>query len=479
VGTRPETALVVASNRGPLSFTTSATGDLVGRRGGGGLVAGLSALGPATWFCAAMSEADRQAVRTGAAVADRGGDVRVRMLDLPADIFDAAYSRIANRTLWFVHHLLFDLARSPSFGASFHADWQAYRSYNATFADAIADEAAADATVLVQDYHLALVPALLRHRRPDLRVGHFCHTPWAPPDYLQLLPVEVVRELLRGHLAADSVGFLSPRWAADFLACCVRFLGAEVASTGAGGTVTVDGRTTMVGVHPLGVDVDDLRTRAAHRDVEDRRATLERRLGGRRVVVRVDRAELSKNILRGFDAYAELLRRRPDLVGEVVHLVHVYPSRTDVPEYRDYAVAVREAAAALVAEFGRPDWEPLLLEVQDDLAAALAAYQLADVVLANPVRDGMNLVAKEAPVVSERDAVLVVSDQAGAADELGAAALVVNPFDVTATASALEQALAMPAAERADRRAELVRAAGACPPAQWVRAQVDALARRD
>jgi trehalose 6-phosphate synthase len=386
---------------------------------------------------------------------------------------------VANRTLWFVHHLLFDVPHAPSFGPRFARDWQAYRRYNEVFADAIAAEAGPGAAVLIQDYHLALAPQLVRDRRPDLRIGHFSHTPWAPPEYLRLLPDEVVAEYLRGMLGADRLAFLSRRWAAAFLAGCEAVLGDEVrlrtSGSGSGTALEFAGRTVRIGVHPLGVDAADLRERATRPEVERHHRELRQLVGDRRVLLRVDRAELSKNILRGLDAYAELLRARPDLHGEVVHLAFVCPSRSDVPEYRRYLEQVRQKAEQLVAEFARPDWQPLHLEIRDDVARSLAAYRLADVVVTNPTRDGMNLVAKEAPVLSERAAVLVLSREAGAADELGRDALVVNPFDVAATAQAMDRALRMDDAERRERWQRLVAAAGSCPPERWVREQVDAL----
>lgn len=474
-GRHDAASLLVASNRGPVAHAYE-HGSLVARRGSGGLVAGLSALGRgATWICAALNDADRSVVRSGGVTgAGSGGAARVRMLDIDPTVHEPAYSAVANRTLWFLHHLLFDVPYAPGFGARFARDWEAYRRYNEVFADAIAEEAAPGATVLVQDYHLALAPRLVRARRPDLRIGHSSHTPWAPVDYLRLLPDDVLEEYLRGLLGADRLAFLSKRWASAFLDGCAAVL-PEVRVRSDQLAVEVDGRVVRLGVHPLGVDADDLRDRAGRPEVEAHVASLRDLVGARQVLLRVDRAELSKNILRGLDAYDDLLRRRPDLHGEVVHLVFVCPSRGDVPQYRDYLDAVRRRAEEIVERYGRPDWRPLHLEIRDDVARSLAAYRLADVVVANPVRDGMNLVAKEAPVLSERSAVLVLSREAGAADELGRDALLVNPFDVGGTASALERALAMDGAERHARWQRLVSSAGACPPSRWLRDQVEAL----
>jgi trehalose 6-phosphate synthase len=484
--------VLVASNRGPVSYALREDGPpgslgpggaatLTARRGGGGLVSGLSAIGPdadALWVCAALGDADREAVRrTGGLLAaeDTGGQ-RVRMLDIPPDIFGAAYNGVANSVLWFIHHLLYQTPLEPVFDAEFRRQWAAYEAYNAAFADALAEDAAQGAAVLVQDYHLCLVPGMLRERRPDLRIGHFSHTPWAPVDYFRLLPDDIARRLLRGILGADRAAFLTHRWADAFAACCTDLLGA----TAGEGTISLAGRTTRIGVHGLGADADFLRERSHRPDVAERLAALREQIGDpdRKVIVRVDRTELSKNIVRGLLAYRHLLAERPQWRGRVVHLAFAYPSRQDLAVYRDYTAEVRRVADAVNAEFGTADWQPVILHVKDDFARSLAAYRLADVALVNPIRDGMNLVAKEVPVVSDEGCALVLSREAGAYEELGEDAIVVNPYDVTGTAQALHEALSLGPGERADRTKRLAAAATALPPQQWFLDQLRALEER-
>ncbi|MFF2547436.1 trehalose-6-phosphate synthase [Kitasatospora sp. NPDC058063] len=476
-GTAP---VLVASNRGPVSFSTADDGTLTLRRGGGGLVSGLSAIADpnAVWVCAALNDADRRA----AAEAPRGrldlaghevGGQAVRMLDIDPQTFARAYNGVANSTLWFVHHLLYATPTAPAFDAGFRTEWAAYRAYNEAFAEALAAEAAPNAAVLVQDYHLSLVPALLRAARPDLRIGHFSHTPWAPPEYYRMLPDDVARAVLTGILGADRAGFLTERWARAFAACCEDLLDATVDHDAL--TVTLDGRTTGLGVHALGADADFLRERAHRPDVDERLAALRRTVGDRRTVVRVDRTELSKNIVRGLQAYRHLLRTRPEWHDRVVHIAFAYPSRTDLAEYRDYTATVQRLADEINTEFATPAWQPLLLHVDDDFPRSLAAYRLADVALVNPIRDGMNLVAKEVPVVSDNGCALVLSREAGAHAELKDDALTVNPYDVIATADALHAALTMDPKERADRTGRLAAAATALPPQQWFLDQLNAL----
>lgn len=469
--------VVLASNRGPVSFTEDSAGRLVLRRGGGGLISGLLAAAhgsDATWVCAALGDADRRAAREAGdhgridvAGHDTAG-ARVRMLDIDPTTYHRAYNAVANRTLWFLHHLLFDVAATPVFDERFRREWAAYGEYDEAFAVALAEEAAPGAVVAVQDYHLSLTPRMLRARRPDLRIGHFSHTPWAPASYFQLLPDDIARDVLTGLLAADAVGFLCRRWADAFLECCVAVLDAQVD----GDTVVFAGRRTRVRVHSLGVDPAELRRRAAQPDVTARRAALAELVGDRRLLLRIDRTEMSKNIVRGLAAYRELLRTRPEWHGRVVHLAFAYPSRHDLPEYRAYTAAVQQMAEEIEDEFATPYWAPLVLEVNDDYARSLAAYCLADALVVNPIRDGMNLVAKEGVVLSERDVALVLSRDAGAADELGSGALVINPYDVSGTAAAMHAALSMSAAERASRRRLLVAGATALPPREWLDGQL-------
>lgn len=480
-------SVLVASNRGPLSFRFAEDGTLTAQRGGGGMVSALMSGLAATaggrevlWICAAMSDADRAAAKS-----KHDGDLPVQMLDIPPDTFDQAYNAVANSVLWFVHHMLFDTPNQPRFGPRFRDEWDAYIAYNEAFADALATGYQPGARVLVQDYHLTLAPRMLRERCPGARIAHFSHSPWAPPEYYRMLPDDIAAAICDGILGADHAGFLSGRWATAFLDCCESALGARVERAGGGpgpaeagaviGRVTHRGRVTEVAIHPLGVDVAALRERAAEDDVAAHTEALRAAAKGRRLIVRVDRTELSKNIVRGLEAYRELLITCPRWRERVTHVAFAYPSRSALAEYRAYTERVSELAAEINAEFGTPDWEPVLLEVKDDYARSLAAYRVADVLLANPIRDGMNLVAEEGPALSEGGCVLVLSREAGAAAVFGDNALLVNPYDISMTADALCQALEMPDAERRRRCQSIATTAASLAPEHWVAAQLNAL----
>jgi trehalose 6-phosphate synthase len=474
--------VVVASNRGPVSFAVDDDGQLSMRRGAGGLVSGLSSVladGRAVWVCAALSDGDRLAAAAAPLGRLHDGDhdlgaAHVRMLELDPLLFDRAYNAIANRTLWFVSHHLYDAPLSPVFDSAWRREWAAYVGYNSAFAEALADEAADGAAVLVQDYHLSLAAEQLRALRPDVRIAHFSHTPWAEPAVFAMLPDDVAPQLLRGILGADHAGFLTARWADAFLRCCADQLPDATIDSSAS-TVTLGGHTTHVAVHGLGVDGAELRERASHADVAARAEALRSIVGDRRIVVRIDRTELSKNIVRGLMAFRELLRTRPEWHDRVVHLAFAYPSRHDLPEYREYTALVQRTAAEINDEFSAPGWVPVRLMVSDDYPRSLAALGMADVLVVNPVRDGMNLVAKEGPVLSRDGVGLVLSREAGAAAELGASSYLINPFDVCATADAIDAALRLTPAERRERTDALVAAATALPPDAWFAEQLNAL----
>jgi trehalose 6-phosphate synthase len=447
---------VLLSNRGPLSFSLDGD-DLVARRGAGGLVSGLSPLVDGTdavWIAAAMSDGDRAAADRGIVEAE---GLRVRLLAVDGDVYRAAYDVVCNATLWFAHHGLFDAARRPRLDRRWRQAWDAYRVLNQAFAATAADSAPEGAAVLVQDYHLCLVAPPLRAARPDLKLVHFSHTPFATPDGLRAVPDDAATELLAGLATFDGCGFHAQRWADAFVACC-RDRGVE---------------PPVTGVSPLPPDAEDLSATTASAACVEAGAELDARIDGRQVVVRVDRVELSKNLLRGFHAYDLLLEEHPEWRERVVFVAFVYPSREGLPEYLAYRTEVEALIVRINERWATPDWTPIVYDPGDDFPRSVAALQRADVLVVNPIRDGLNLVAKEGVLVNERDGVLVLSTEAGAWDEIGAAGAVgINPFDVAATADAIHAALTMAPDERKRRAASLRAAVSARTPADWLADQL-------
>jgi trehalose 6-phosphate synthase len=431
--------LVIASNRGPLSFTLDGSGAPVATGSGGGLAGALHPLledSGATWVACAMSDADREAADAG--LMSQPGLELVTVRPDP-DIYRMAYDVVSNATLWFCHHHLFDLVRRPRTGGRWAEAWDAYRSLNSSFASSVADVANDGATVLVQDYHLCLLPGLLAKERPDLKTVHFSHTPFADPNFFRVLPTATGHEMLAGMAAATACGFHTARWEAGYRGCC--------ADMGIAPGPTF--------VAPLGPNLARLEARAASEASREARGRVDALVGDRRVVVRVDRVEPSKNLLRGFWAFDELLEGHPEWRGKVVMLALGYTSRESLAEYLAYGAEVEHAVARVNERWGTDDWSPVILDVADDPERSFAALTRYDVLLVNAVRDGLNLVAKEGPLVNDRNGVLVLSREAGAFEELQGAALAVNPFDVAETAEVLAEALTMSGAERARRASEL------------------------
>jgi trehalose 6-phosphate synthase len=442
---------IVVSNRGPLSFRAGPDDDLIPVPAAGGLASSLHRLlagSGTTWASVTMGAADREAVSQGL--------MHVEGLDLVPVVVDdetyrQAYDVVANTTLWYVHHHLFDLPNRPRFDRRWRQAWEGYRAYNRAMADVVCARADDGDTVLVQDYHFSLLGRMLAERRPDLHTVHFLHTPFAEPAMLAVLPDDVSLELLDGMAGYGACGFHCHKWEAGFLSCY------EAMGRGLGEGVVAP-RTFVA---PLGLDVDGVTGEAAADGVARAAEALRAEVGGRRVVARADRMEPSKNIVRGMLAFEELLVARPEWRGEVVHVVCAYPSRQGLAEYLAYAADVEHTAERInhaLGTSGGDRWSPILLSLSDDYARSLAALTLSDVLLLNQVRDGMNLVAKEGPLVNRADGALVLSREAGAWEELelgGDGALGVNPFDVAGTADALHVALTMSSTERAARAGSL------------------------
>ncbi len=452
--------IVIVSNRGPVSFAIGADGELVGRRGAGGLVSGLAPLvrgTSTTWIAAAMTDGDRVVAERGATTAE---GFRVRLLAFDPGTWTAHYDTVCNEALWFAHHGLFDPVYAPAWPAGWvDGPWAAHQRVNEAFADAVVADAPQGAAVLIQDYHLCLLAPSVRRRRPDLRLVHFSHTPFATPTWLGMLPAAARRELVAGLAAHHACGFHTQRWADDFRLSCVDAGQAPPSCF----------------VAPLGPDPDDLAATLASDACLAAAARLEELVGDRQFLVRVDRIELSKNVLRGFDAYEALLAAEPVRHGTVVFGAFVYPSRSGVADYDRYRAAVDARVAAINERFGTDTWTPIVYDQDDDYPRSMAALARADVILVNPIRDGLNLVAKEAMVVNHRGGQLVLSPEAGAWDELGVSSWRADPFDIGATASALAAALDAPVDERTRRAAALRQASLARNPAHWLADQVAAV----
>ncbi len=477
--------LIVVSNRGPVSFRRDDRGRRVARRGGGGLVTALRPLvshHDVTWIASAITDEDAVVAREARdeaidEVAHDGSPYRLRLVLHHPVAYDSFYNVVSNPTLWFLQHYLWDLANAPLVDSGLRRAWEGgYVAVNAAFADAVVIELDADpdACVFFHDYHLYLAPRLVRDGRPDATLTHFVHIPWAQPDYWRVLPEPIRRAIHDGLLANDVVGFHTPRWRDNFLASCEEIVGAEC-DRGQGSVLYRD-RRALATAHPISVDPSEFDELAGREEV----LALEREIEARRperLVVRVDRTDPSKNVVRGFRAFELYLDAHPEMHRRVGMLALLDPSRQDIPEYAEYLGAIQRAARAVNDRFAQDGWTPIDLRIEDNFLESVAAYKQYDVLLVNAIFDGLNLVAKEAPLVNDRDGVLILSENAGAHEELGEWAISVNPFDVAAQAEAIHTALEMPEAERR-ARLEAIRAhVRAHDLSAWIAAQMEDLDR--
>ena len=472
--------LIVVSNRGPVTFSRSGDRGRQAHRGGGGLVTALRSLvelHDVTWIASAMSEEDRAVAEEAGheaipETARDGSTYRLRLVAHDPSAYDWFYNVVANPTLWFLQHYLWNLARAPNLDRGLHRAWdEGYVAVNAGFADAVVAELEAEpeAVVFFHDYHLYLAPRFVRTRVPDASLAHFVHIPWPEPDLWRVLPEAIRRALHDGLLANDVVGFHTERWRRNFLRSCVDIVGAE--GDLEEGSVDYDGRRVSVKAHPISVDPAEFDEVAASARVLEHQAEL---VASRPewLVLRVDRTDPSKNVVRGFRAFERFLEDHPELHGRVGMLALLDPSRQDIPEYAEYLAAIQRAAREVNDHFQGAGWTPIDLRIADDFQASVAAYKQYDVLLVNAIFDGLNLVAKEAPLVNERNGVLILSENAGAHEELGEWAITVNPFDLTGQAEAIYTALEMPVEERRARLNAIRAHVREHDVSQWVEAQL-------
>ena len=457
--------LVIASNRGPVEYTRDESGELTGNRGSGGLVTALTAVSQwaeLTWIAAAMTEGDRAvAAETGAErvrspVAEE--QMYLRFVDLPRQAYNRYYNVFSNPLLWFIQHYMWNTPRTPNINEAIYDAWaNGYVPVNEAFAAAIVKEAAGDREppyVMVQDYQLYLVPKYVRESISGAIIQHFTHIPWPDPRYWQLLPHEMRLAIYESLAACDFVGLQTQRDTRNFLHSCEAILpGAEIDYRNS--SVWYKGRLALARSYPISIDSTGLLGYAESPEVTQYDEPLAE-LFSKRTILRVDRMEPSKNIVRGFRAFELLLQRHEELHGEVNFVAMLVPSRQELSLYQTYTDDVFELVDSINQEFGTDDWQPITVFHENNYAQAIAAMKNYEVLLVNPVIDGMNLVSKEGPLINQRNGVLILSEAAGSHEQLGEWSLSVATADIEGTMRVLYQALQMEPKER-KRRAKALR----------------------
>jgi trehalose 6-phosphate synthase len=452
--------LIIASNRGPVEYHISHDKTLKHRRGSGGMITAL--IGAAnrlevTWVAMAMTEGDRIALREAQQNNDgllqpplRGQKMQLRYVAIPKSAYRKHYEQICNTLLWFLQHYLYDPTTDSTSASKLQDAWEnGYYVANRAIADAVNVEIEREDTtpvVMLHDYHLYLAPAMIRQQHPSLIMQQFIHIPWPDIRCWQFLPSNIAQAIYNGLAGNDIIGFQTERDARNFLEGARTLLDGAVVDFEEG-AVWWQGHRTQARAYPISISVTEERrlvqSRAGKRIAEKILPLL-----GEKTIMRVDRIEPTKNIVRGFQAYAQMLDEHPELQGKVSFLAFLVPSRQNMSDYKRYNTEVMKTIEEINQRYGIDNWIPVQAFTGNDRTQALAAMQYYDVLLVNPIIDGMNLVAKEGPIVNLRDGVVVLSRTAGAFQQMGKASIPTSPTDVTETAQALYKALMLPSDER-------------------------------
>ncbi|GCE11133.1 alpha,alpha-trehalose-phosphate synthase (UDP-forming) [Tengunoibacter tsumagoiensis] len=451
--------LIIASNRGPVEFQLSQDKSLKARRGAGGMVTALIDAGnrmEVTWVAMTMTEGDRlaakQAQERGEALQSPlpGQNMHLHYVSVTKDAYRKYYEKISNELLWFLQHYMYDPTQDSASASQLQDAWtNGYTIANQALADAVNAEIEREEgvpVVMLQDYHLYLVPAMIRKKHPTIIMQQFIHIPWPDVRCWHFLPSNIAQAIYSGLVGNDIIGFQTERDARNFLEGARTLLDGAVVDFEEG-AVWWQGHRTQARAYPISISVIEER-KAINSAAGKRSAALLKPLFREHTIVRVDRVEPTKNIIRGFQAYEMVLEEHPDLHGKVVFLAFLVPSRQTLPMYRRFDMDVRAIIEDINNKYGTDDWVPIQAFFGNDRLRALAAMQSCDVLLVNPIIDGMNLVAKEGPVVNQKDGVLVLSRTAGAFQQLAKGSIPTSPTDVVETSQALYTALTLSPEER-------------------------------
>lgn len=481
-------SLIIASNRGPVTFK-KVKNKTIAVRGAGGLVSGLSSVLKSTggiWISSAMSKLDKELARENKIIdiPENNPDYTVKFLDIEDDRYDKFYNVISNRILWFCFHYLWRISDEPNISSDVTDAWDnGYKYVNKLFANSIIESIneaklkspEAKPVVMLQDYHLLLAAKYIKNKFPDIPISHFTHTVWPQPDYFSILPNEIVSDIFTSMVENNILGFQSKRYADNFIYCCKRLLDCKVDFEN--NSVIYNGKTSIVRTYPISIDPSLLNEQSSSNDVRKHSDEITDKFKDKKIILKIERVELTKNTIRGLYAYKSLLKKYPRYKGKVILLVHIYPSRDKIAEYNIYLNKVIKEIEDINKQFRKDSWKPIVLEVSDNYDRSLAALNNYDVLLVNPVFDGMNLVAKEGPLVNKKNGVLVLSENTGAYEQLKGSVLSLNPFDIEQTVQRLQEALDMSLDDRKQLYDKLLSRINEDSIEDWANCQVKDLLR--
>ncbi len=443
--------IIVASNRGPVVFNKDENGKIELIRGAGGIVGSMIPFLKKThgkWVSSAIGECDQHINNKYAnkvPVPLEDPEYYVQFIKTELDIYNDFNGKFANPLLWFIHHSMWNPPYSPCADEELHKAWDSYQHVNSMFAAAIGDDVLKSEKtpiVMLQDYHLYLTPKLIRKQHPDVLMSQFVHIPFPPPEIFQQLPNHMQIDILDSILTNNVLGFHIPRYMNNFFQTVKLILPNAIVDE-ITGDILYNGHVCHVRTYPISVDMKTLQTQAKDPEVISKDVEVDEIIGDCKLIYRTDRTDLSKNIIRGFQAYDMFLEKYPEWREKVKFVATLMPSRLDIKIYREYTDNIREIVKEINDKYATPDWEPIKYICKGDYNLVIALLKRYDVLMVNPILDGMNIVAKEGSVVNENNGVLILSSGAGCYEELKDGSICINPFDLRQTAESIDMALLM------------------------------------
>jgi len=443
--------IIVASNRGPVLFKRDEKGEIELIRGAGGIVGSMIPFLERThgkWVSSAIGECDHymnNKYHHNVPVPLEDPEYYLRFVKTEEEVYNGFNGKFANPLLWFIHHSMWNPPYSPCADDELHHAWDSYQYVNSKFAAAIVDEVnncEKTPIVMLQDYHIYLTPSLIRKQHPDVLMSQFVHIPFPPPEIFQQLPDHMQIEILESILTNNVLGFHIPRYMNNFLETIKQIL-PDAYVDEVMGDILYNGHVCHVRTYPISVDIETLQMHAKDPNVIAKKAEVDGMIGDCKLIYRTDRTDLSKNIIRGFQAYDIFLEKNPEWREKVKFVATLMPSRQDIKIYREYTDKIQDIVNQINEKYAAGDWEPIKYICRGDYNLVVALLKRYDVLMVNPILDGMNIVAKEGSVVNENNGVLILSTGAGCYGELKEGAICVNPYDLRQTAESIDKALSM------------------------------------
>jgi len=443
--------IIVASNRGPVLFKKDENGKIELIRGAGGIVGSMIPFMQrthGTWVSSAIGECDHHMdnmYQGKVPIPLEDPEYYVQFIKTEEDTYNGFNGKFANPLLWFIHHSMWNPPYSPCADDELHQAWDSYQYVNSRFADAIGEDVRTSQKTpigMLEDYHIYLTPKLIRKQHPDVLMSQFVHIPFPPPEIFQQLPNHMQIEILESILTNDVLGFHIPRYKNNFFQT-IRHILPHALVDEVVGEIVYNGHVCRVRTYPISIDAETIQNHAQDPKVIFKEKEVDEIVGDCKLIYRTDRADLSKNIIRGFQAYDMFLDKYPEWKEKVKFIATLMPSRQDIRIYREYTDNIRELVREINEKHATPDWEPIKYICRGDYDLVIALLKRYDVLMVNPILDGMNIVAKEGSVVNENNGVLILSTGAGCYEELKEGAICINPYDIRQTAESIDAALLM------------------------------------